>query len=224
MDINVYYPQEIVQRIHGLPPKEKALPRELRMIDILHDEDVAKKAQYVLERLVERKTEEDLAHVFDEFWNFIEFAADLPDIRPPGARWHARSEAAFFTPADVRSELIDLRDAGQKFSKLLIQRSDLVLFDRLDELLQLINAFITHPQIKSAEDKVLPNHGKAAGKNSWRNHLLRQLSVAAQVRLGDKYPAFIAEVHRVLMGAADSLDPSTVREIIGPVTSLVDSL
>jgi len=223
MDINQYYPQAIVQRIHGLPPKEEALPRESRIIDILQDEDVAKKAQYVLERLVERRTEDELAQVFDEFWNFIEFAASLPDVRPPGARWHARSEAAFFTPAEVRRELIGLRDAGQEFSKLLIQRSDLVLFDRLDELLQLINAFITDPQIKNAEDKALPNHGKAAGKNNWRNHLLSQLSVAAQVRLGDKYPAFITEVHRVLMRAADSLDPSTVREIIGPATSLVDS-
>jgi len=224
MDIRQYYPAAIVERICDLPPKDRASPRELRIINILHDEDVAKKAQHVLKTICRNRTEEECTEAVSEFWYFIESAAELPDIPPRGAVCHSSSKADFFTPGDVRVELKRLRDDGRRFAKRLAQRSDLILFDRLDELVELINAFVTSPQIKNAGDRALPNHGKAAGKMSFRNHLLRQLSVVAQVRLGDRFLAFITEVLRVLTGATDPLDLSTAKSILGQPTDLVDSV
>jgi len=225
MNIDKYYPSEIVQRIRDLPERNSASMQQRRILDILCDQEVARKARHVFKKIQNSNHAEDELQRLDEFWNFIEIAASLPDIRPPGARWHQNGYAEFFTPEEIRSELTELKKAGDLFCSLLKRRSNLVLFDHLEELINLLDAFLTSPQIANTPQcRSLPNQGKSAGKNNWRNHLLKQLSHVAELRLGERFPAFIVEVLRVLLASDEPLEASTAREILGSKTSLVRAI
>lgn len=217
------YPPEIVEWVQSLPEPELCTAQQRRIHQIIEDKEVIKKSAHVFKQLECPPDRSEAAQRIDDFCAFIEDAAALPDQKPVGARWHLNEYAEFYTRSEVMEELQQIKLTAQPLVTALERHSDLILFDKLDELKKLLAEFLDSPQMAKPFDKGLPNYGKTAGPNNWRNTIYANLCNMAEVRLGNRYPAFVREVHRVLLDLEMPLDPTTAHCIAGSTSTLIEN-
>jgi hypothetical protein len=217
------YPAEIVEWAKALPEAEQCTAQQRRILQIIEDEEVIKKAAHVLKQLDRTLDRSEATQRIDDFCTFIEDAAALPDQTPGGARWHVNEYAEFYTRHEVKEELQQIKLTAQPLAAMLNGRSDLIIFDKIEELRNLLNEFLASPQMVDPFDDDLPNCGRMAGPNNWRNTIYQNLCNMAEVRLGNRYPAFVREVHRVLLDLEMPLDANTAHHIAGSTSKLIEN-
>lgn len=224
--ISDYYHPEICERIRELPHRGDASERQKRLIDIVEDDAVMSAAKHVLDTVLEHEslTSATAREAVENFWIFLEDAAALPDIRPRGAHYFAPgNDAGFFTPAEIRKELDILKDQCDCLVKHLELRRELILSDKLDPLLTLLKEFGASEHLNEPNNSAFPQFGRAAGKNNWRNDMLQGLFMRAEARLGNQFPEFCREIHRVLMDLEIPVDKRTAHDLQGAKTKLTTS-
>lgn len=191
------------------------------MHHIITDEEVMKKSKHVLKVLAKTLGRSEAAQGIDGFCAFIEDAAALLDQKPDGARWLVK-EYEFYTRKDIQEELQQIKLAAQRFASILERRADLILFNKIEELQNLLNKFLASPQMLAPFDDTLPNPGGMAAQHNWRNFIYRRLCTMSEVRLGGRFQAFVREVHRVLLNLEIPLDANTAHHIAGAETTLIE--
>lgn len=231
------YPSAILERLEALPAPDELTEQQRRIIAIIDDKEVMQTARPFL-------ADEGI----DAFWSFIETAATLPDELPPGMHLREIGETpTFSTPANLRKEITDTAYHAMHLADLLrktattITGSDLTigeiqrLIDQLEALQCVCNAKAAKHSSKAEDQYVFPVGG-TAGANSWRNWLLKRLSVVAEVRLGidnQTYPStternavrgrihtLVREIHRVLLELETPIDARTADGAFGVKTFL----
>lgn len=128
------YPLEVVEWAQALPELDDCTPQQLRIIKILKDEEVIKKAAYVFDKLDKTLDRTEATQRIDNFCAFIEDAAALPDLKPVGARWHLDQYAEFYTRKEIMEELQQIKLTAQPLAALLERHSNLIIFDKIEEL------------------------------------------------------------------------------------------
>jgi len=73
-------------------------------------------------------------------------------------------------------------------------------------------------------EDMLPNPGRTEGTDGWQNEILEKLFLIADLRLRNKYPTFVREIHRVLLGLEIPINASAARDHQGLKTRLVSDI
>jgi len=232
------YPPEILEWSAMQADPEHLTEHEKLAVEILCDDDVMKAAKRVIDDLLADDTRwqgEDNAARLDGFLRFIEEAAALPDRQPPGSHLRAPGDVpTFSTNSALREEISEAQSTSLKLKGLLRRIATTIdaelpvkesrrLMDSLDALHSACAAtahkHASNKQFDGVPDFPLP--GGTAGKNAWRNWLLQELNLLAGLCLRAPYRALVIEVHRVVVGAAEPINPSTARSNIGDTTNSV---
>lgn len=235
------YPPEIL----AYPPLQSIQPEALsehekRAVEILCDDDVRRVAKRVIADLLADNKHwqgEDNSARLDGFLRFIEEAAALPDRQPPGSHLCGPEEVpAFSTDSVLREEISEAQSTSLRLKGLLRRIATTIdaelpvkesrrLMDSLDALHSACAAtahkHASNKQFDGVPDFPLP--GGTAGKNAWRNWLLQELNLLAGLCLRAPhvaharapYRALVIEVHRVVVGADEPINPSTARSNLG---------
>lgn len=208
------YPAEIIEWSAMLAEPEDHSEHQQRAIDILTDDGVMHAAPRVLAVMLADNDcwqEEDRASRLDGFSRFIEEAAALPDLQPPGSYLREPGEAPVFsTPSELRRDITATASAALELAELISRIATTMadampidesrrLIDSLDALHCACTAKANMYSTKSngAPDFSLP--GSVAGSNAWGQWMLSKLDMLAAIHLRGDYPALVRAVQNALL-------------------------
>lgn len=227
MKFDCSYPPEIVEWAKALPEAEECTAQQLRISRILDDPEVSRAAANLFAKKDFSVDQEFAKQRINDFWSLIEDAAAVPDENPPGSVLRTEGETlTFLTPAEIRRALTDTATQALKLNDLISRTAPTVAEDSKhlknlshmkDQLVSLHDLCVQKLNQHAAEsfgEKDFPI-GSTAGKNEYRNWLLRRVTGIAEVRLGHRDNDLILAVHCVLAGLDEQMNERTAAGEIG---------
>ena len=231
------YPPKILEWIKELRPPAHATEQQKRMARILEDREVIIEAAPIFDQL-DTLTSDAASERINNFWLFIEDAAELPDSQPVGAALRdGRNPPEFLTAMKLRVKIAETARTSQKLADLITSIASTIAgsfsIQESREMIAKLNS-LNDTCMKKAHkhrlkddkhgDYEYPIYGSTAGEHSWRNWLAEQLAIRSEVRLGKRPLSLITAIVRVLLNAETSMTEDSLRKNIGIRTQLAPEL
>ena len=221
------YPSEMAARIDALRTIAMPTEQQLRILKILDDPVIQKKSHHVFKTLDATPAAEKEAQQLGDFWSFIEAAAAVLDEQPYGSRLRDGGEAEFpFRNDELCDELSSalhhatklktrIQRIAPSISQTISVRKAREFIADLDQLIEACSEQCFRLTARCNGVSVFPDSSPQAKKNNWHAWVIRRLATLAEIHLGDRFLAFIIEVHRILLGLDDAINMSTAKRNVG---------
>ena len=223
------YPLEIIEWVGRLLILDHCTEQQIRIVGIFADAEVIRCTQNIF-KPADDTTDQDVARArLENFFIFIEAAAELPDSQPYGSHLQPSSSIKTFSPPNkLISEMESVLKKAKELTELLRHIAPSItdtmpMGDSL-QLLQLLNQLIpaTHARLGYLNDKNNysdalpdPNPAPTSGKNSWQNWMIHKLALLSEIYLDSRHDKLILEIHRVLLNKEESMNERTAAGIAG---------
>ena len=221
------YPSEIEGQINTLRAITPPTELQRRVLKILDDPTIQKKSHHVFKTLDTAPLAEKETQQLGDFWSFIEAAAAVLDEQPYGSRLRDDGEADFpFRNEELCDEFSSALHHARKLrttihriapsiSQSIPIRKSRELIADLDQLIEACSEQCFRLTARCNGVSVFPDSSPQAKNNNWHAWVIRRLATLAEIHLGDRFLAFIIEVHRVLLGLDDAMNMNTAKRNIG---------
>ncbi len=228
------YPPELHAEIRLINDIENPSVQQRRMLKIVDDREVIKKAKYVFKTLLKTPDHDGGCSRLDDFWLFIEAAASLPDQQPYGSRVSADGVVEFpYQNQELTKELesvsrnaLKLKHGIPNIAATIAQHVSAEDLRKLIGILTRIDDAAKHECFKLTTRceglPVFPDASPQAKINNYSNWIMQKLATLSEIHLTHRYIPFIIEVHRVLLGLNESMAANSARRCIGIAATTLD--
>lgn len=228
-NINDCYPLKEWRDWIASMPEHPCNVRDKCRVAIIEDLEVINAAQPIVKQVENAKTPEEANAIIDNFREFVEDAAAILEEQPVGSHLRDGNEPpTFSTPGELRKDLTETAAQALKLKDLLARTATTIDEDALTlrELRRMLEQLDTMHVIciAKANKHTTKTHGVhdfplgMAGKNTWRNWVLKRLTSLAEVRLGERNLPLTLAIHRVLLELDDRMNERTAAGEVGAAT------